>query len=146
MDAERRQQILDRLNATNPDTLMEHIGIVYTDVGDNCLEAAMPVEPRVHQPMGILHGGATAALAESVASAASALQIDLATQYAVGMELSINHLKSLRRGRITARAEAIHLGRSTHLWDIRVRDEQKRLTAVARLSMLVLSRESPTGS
>lgn len=141
MDADRRQAVLNRLNESNPDTLMEHIGIVYSDVGDDFLEASMPVEPRVHQPMGILHGGATAALAESVASAASALRIDLRTQYAVGMELSINHLKSLRQGRVTARAEAIHLGRSTHLWDIRVRDEQDRLIAVARLSMMVLTRD-----
>ena len=134
----RREHILQRLNASNRNTLMDHIGIAYTDVGDDFLEASMPVEPRVHQPMGILHGGATAALAESVASAASALRIDLKTHYAVGMELSINHLKSVREGRITARAEPIHRGRSTHLWDIRVRDERDRLIAVARLSMMVI--------
>jgi len=141
MDAERRRVVLERLNATNGNTLMEHIGMVYTDVDDDFLEASMPVEPRVHQPMGILHGGATAALAESVASAASALRIDLSKQFAVGMELSINHLKSVRSGQITARAEPIHLGRSTHLWDIRIRDESGRQIAVSRLSMMVLTRE-----
>jgi len=92
--------------------------------------------------MGILHGGASAALAESVGSAASALQLDLSKQFAVGMALDINHLKSARDGHVIARAQAIHLGRSTHLWDIRVRDEQDRTIAVSRLSMMVLDRET----
>ncbi|MFU8832430.1 MAG: hotdog fold thioesterase, partial [Wenzhouxiangella sp.] len=100
----------------------------------------MPVTAKVHQPLGILHGGATAALAESVASAASALQIDVKTHYAVGMELSINHLRSIRSGQITARAEAVHIGRSTHLWDIRIRDPGGKLIAMAKLSMMVLER------
>jgi len=124
---------------------MEHLGIVYSDVDDDYLEATMSVEPCVHQPMGILHGGATAALAESVASAASALRVDLDRQFAVGMELSINHLKSVRSGRIVARAEPVHLGRSTHLWDIRIRDENDRQIAVARLSMMILSRDRANG-
>lgn len=145
MDAQRRQQILERLNATNAGNLMEHLGIVYSDVDDDYLEATMSVEPCVHQPMGILHGGATAALAESVASAASALRVDLDRQFAVGMELSINHLKSVRSGRIVARAEPVHLGRSTHLWDIRIRDENDRQIAVARLSMMILSRDRANG-
>ncbi len=142
MDAERAQRILDRLNSTNANTLMEHLGIVYTAVGERYLEAAMPVTARLHQPMGILHGGATAALAESVGSAASALQLDLSVRFAVGMELSINHLKSVREGQVIARADAIHLGRSTHLWDIRVRDDQDRTIAVSRLSMMILDRKT----
>jgi len=100
----------------------------------------MPVNASVHQPMKILHGGATAALAESVGSAASALQIDLKRRFAVGMALDIHHLKSISDGLVTARAEPIHLGRSTHLWDIRVRDEQDNTIAVSRLSMMVLDR------
>jgi len=140
MEPDRARTVLERLNETNVDTLMAHLGIEYTAVGDRFLEAAMPVRPRVHQPMGILHGGASAALAESVGSAASALQLDLRAQYAVGMALDIKHLRSVREGIITARAEAVHIGRSTHLWSIRIRDEQDRTVAVSSLSMMVLER------
>ncbi len=130
--------LVERLNASNRNTLMEVLEIRYTDAGADFLEASMPVGPRVHQPMGILHGGASAALAESVGSAASAVRIDLGRQRVVGTELSINHLRSISEGRLTARAEAVHLGRSKHLWDIRIQDQDGRLIAVSRLAMMVL--------
>lgn len=141
MDTEQAEAVLAKLNASNRNTLMEVLEIEYTAAGDDFLEASMPVTSRVHQPMGILHGGATAVLAESVGSAASAIRVDRERQGVVGTELTINHLRSLREGRITARAEAIHLGRSTHLWDIQVRDDDDRLIAVSRLRMMVLDRE-----
>ncbi len=141
MDSKRAASILDKLNAASRNTLMEHLDIVYSAVGEGFLEASMPVTAKVHQPMGILHGGATAALAESVASAASALQINVESHYAVGMELSINHLRSVSSGQITARAQAVHLGRSTHLWDIRIREASGTLIAVSKLSMMVLERK-----
>ena len=137
-----KQQILKRLNASCADTLMATLDIRYVDVGENYLVATMPVGPKVHQPAGILHGGATAALAESVGSAASALSLNLEKQVPVGLELSINHLKSVREGLISARAERVHGGRSTHLWDIRIHDEQSRPIAWARLSMMILDRAS----
>ncbi len=135
------QQILDVLNAHNDNTLMEVLGIEYTEVGEDSLTATMPVDARVHQPMGILHGGATAALAESVGSAASALKLDLKTQTAVGLELAINHLRSMRQGQVTATARAVHIGRRTHLWQIEIRDQDERLIAQAKLTMIVLDRE-----
>lgn len=135
-----KQHILEGLNASSRNTLMAELDIFYSDVGDDFLEATMPVTPRVHQPMGLLHGGATAALAESVGSAASALRVNLKTQGVVGMELSINHLKSVTTGQVTARATLIHGGRRTHLWDIRITDQDNRLIAVSRLSMMVLDR------
>lgn len=141
MDGERTSAALARLNASSRNTLMEALEIEYTAIGEDFLEASMPVTSRVHQPMGILHGGATAALAESVGSAASAIRIDRERQGVVGTELTINHLRSLREGRITARAEAIHLGRSTHLWDVHIRGDDDRLIAVARLRMMVLQRD-----
>lgn len=141
MEADSSVAVLAMLNASNSNTLMAELEIEYTAMGENFLEASMPVTPKVHQPMGILHGGATAALAESVGSAASASRIDRERQTVVGTELNINHLRSLRSGRITARAEAIHLGRSTHLWDIRIRDDDDRLIAVSRLRMMVLERD-----
>jgi uncharacterized protein (TIGR00369 family) len=130
--------VLERLNAMNTNTLMATLGIRYSAAGDGFLEATMPVESRHHQPMGILHGGATAALAESVASAAASLRLGNSGKLPVGTELSINHLRSVRSGSITARAEPIHLGRSTQLWQIDVHDDQKRLIAVAKLSVMLL--------
>ena len=138
-----RAEVLDRLNAGSSDTLMATLGIRYVDVGEDFLIATMPVGPAVHQPAGILHGGATAALAESVGSAASALRLNLEQQVPVGLELSINHLRSVREGLISARAELVHGGRSTHLWDIRISDEQGRQVAWARLSMMILDRRQP---
>lgn len=140
MNDSNKTEALARLNASSRDTLMELLEIVYTDYGDDFLEASMPVSSRVHQPMGLLHGGATAALAESVGSAASAMRVDLTSQSVVGMELSINHLRGVRKGSVTARAQAVHLGRTTHLWDIRIVDQDDRLVAVSRLSMMVLDR------
>jgi uncharacterized protein (TIGR00369 family) len=129
---------LDYLNDLVGDTLMRTLGIRYTDVDEHMLEARMPVDARHHQPMGILHGGATAALAETVGSTASMLHLHGSGRQAVGLELSINHLRSVREGIVTARARADHLGRSTHLWDIRITDGDRRRIAVARLTMMVL--------
>jgi len=145
IEVDDKQGLLDRLNRSSKNTLMETLGIVYTDAGPGFLEASMPVNASVHQPMGILHGGATAALAESVGSAASALLLDLETHYPVGLELSINHIRSLQSGKVVARAEIVHQGRSTHLWNIVIVDESKRQMAWARLSMMVLSRTSKPG-
>jgi len=122
-----------------PGTLMETLGISYTDSGEGFLEATMPVDTRHLQPMRILHGGATAALAESVASAASAAELDGTGLYPVGLDLGINHLRSVSQGVLTARAEAVHLGRSTHLWQIRITDDQSRLIALAKLTLMVLA-------
>jgi len=136
-----KQQRLDQFNRMIPGTLMETLGIRYTDFGDRFLEATMPVDGRHLQPMKILHGGATAALAESVASAASAAWLHETKETArmpVGLDLSINHVRAVRQGIVTAHAEAVHLGRSTHLWQIRITDDQDRLIALARLTVMVL--------
>ncbi len=140
MDTGHRQQVLARLKEMRVGTLMETLDIRYTDVGEDWLTATMPVGPRVHQPMGILHGGATAALAESVGSAASALRLDLEREVGVGLELSMNHLRSVREGMLTARAVLIHGGRSTHLWNIGVTDEYGRQIAWGRLIVMVRPR------
>ena len=131
---------LERLNRMIPDTLMETLGISYTDAGEGFLEATMPVDARHLQPMRILHGGATAALAESVASAASAAELDGTGRYPVGLDLGINHIRGVSQGVLTARAEAVHLGRSTHLWQIRITDDPGRLIAMAKLTLMVLEK------
>lgn len=134
------------VNGLLPGTLMETLGIRYVDAGEGFLEALMPVDSRHHQPMGILHGGATAALAESVASAASGLVLSGTGRKPVGLDLSINHIRSLSGGEVRARAEAVHLGRSTHLWQIRIVDERGRLIAQAKLVIMVLETEPGAAS
>lgn len=136
----------ERLNAHRERTLMDTLDIRYTSAGDDFLVAEMPVDDRHLQPMGILHGGASAALAESVGSAASAMVLSGSGRTAVGLELAINHLGAVHTGRVTARADAVHLGRSTHLWQIRIHDERDRPVALAKLTMLVLEDRSAPGA
>ncbi len=134
-----KQKFLDQLNnSVSKNTLMETLEIKYTDIGEDYLVAQMPVNSRVHQPMGLLHGGATAALAESVGSPASAISID-ANKYEIrGIELTCNHLKSVKEGIVTATARCIHKGRTTHLWEIKVTDEQDNLVSLCKLTNIVL--------
>lgn len=138
---EDRERVLTLLNTMSANTLMHTLTIRYSDVGEDFLEATMPVDPSVHQPMGILHGGATAALAESVASAASGVVLHDSGSQPVGLELAINHLKAVREGTITARARPVHLGSSTHLWQIDVRDADGDQVALAKLTMMVLNKK-----
>jgi len=139
-DWTKKEMVLAKLNGASANTLMEVLGIEYVDGGEDFLEATMEVGPKVHQPMGILHGGASAALAESVGSAASSMLIDLSTHYPVGLELAINHIRSVRDGVIRAKAELVHKGRSTHLWNIIIRDEARKQVAWAKLGMMILAR------
>ncbi|WP_320815651.1 PaaI family thioesterase [Flavobacterium sp.] len=119
-------------------TLMETLSIEFIDVGEDFLTAKMPVNSSVHQPMGLLHGGATVALAESVGSSATMLFLDPEKFEVRGIEISANHLKSKRAGTVFATAKIIHKGRSLHLWEIRVVDEQDQLISLCKLTNMVL--------
>jgi 1,4-dihydroxy-2-naphthoyl-CoA hydrolase len=130
---------LEALNQTRQNTAVGHLGIQFSAIGDDWLEAIMPVDERTKQPAGILHGGATALLAETVGSVASVLIVQWPQQQAVGIELNISHLRAVKSGYITARAMPVRIGRRTHVWDIRVRDEAEKPVAVARLTMAILS-------
>ncbi|WP_348704601.1 PaaI family thioesterase [Tenacibaculum sp. 190524A02b] len=137
-----KQQILDKLNSFNKNTLMETLEIEFTDVGEDFVTAKMPVTPKVHQPYGLLHGGATAALAETVGSCASGfLFIDTKTQIAKGLELSINHVKSKKEGVVFATAKPIHKGKTTHLWEIKIVDEENNLISIGKLTNIVLDKK-----
>ncbi len=136
-----KEQTLQLLNQFNKDTLMETLEIEYIDVGADFLTAKMPVNSRVYQPMRILHGGATAALAETVGSAASAFFIDRDTQVTKGLELSINHLKSAREGNVYATAKILHKGKTTHLWQIKITDDKDNLISLAKLTNIVLTKK-----
>ena len=130
-----KQDILEQLNAFKCNTLLGVLEINFTDlnVEEGWVKATMPVTPTVHQPYGLLHGGATAALAESLGSASSVLFLDREKQYPVGVEISCNHLRSVRDGMVTATAQIIHKGRSSHLWQIKVESEEGKLIAMCKL-------------
>lgn len=133
--------ILKAFNARCKNTLMETLGIEYIAVGADFLTAKMPVNTKVHQPYGQLHGGATAALAESVGSAASNFFIDSDIHYVNGIQLSINHIKSKRDGVVFATAKNIHKGKTTHLWEVRIVDENDALISIAKMTNIVLERK-----
>ena len=133
---------LHLLNESTKDTLMETLEIRYTFVGHGEVHATMPVNSRVHQPMGLLHGGASVALAESVGSAASHLFLENRDQFEVrGIEISSNHLKSVRQGMVIAKAKIIHQGRTTHLWEIRVEDTNGNLVSLCKLTNIILAKK-----
>jgi uncharacterized protein (TIGR00369 family) len=137
-----KEKILKMCKECSKNTLMETLEIEYTDAGENFLKAKMPVSPRVHQPMGLLHGGASVALAESVGSAASMLLIDVKNYEIRGIEIAANHLKSKREGTVFATATLIHKGRSIHLWEIKITDENDNLISLCKLTNMVLPRKT----
>ncbi|WKZ66376.1 MAG: hotdog fold thioesterase [Flavobacteriales bacterium] len=121
-----------------PGTLVSHLGITFHTDEEGRLCASMPVDGRTQQPMGLLHGGATAALAETLGSVGSALLVVPEGRGAVGIELNVNHLKGVRSGEVVATGELLHAGRTTHVWDIRVRNQAMELCAVCRLTILII--------
>lgn len=135
----KKEFSLERVNELRGDTLAKHLNIEITEVGDNYLVASMPVNHKTRQPMGILHGGASIALAETVGSIAANLAVD-EQHYCVGLEVNGNHLKAVSEGIVWAKATAVHLGRSTQVWDIRIEDKQQKNVCISRLTMAVLSK------
>ncbi|WP_284653437.1 PaaI family thioesterase [Flavobacterium terrisoli] len=137
-----KEKVLQLCNEWCNNTLMQTLEIEYIDAGEGFLTAKMPVNSRVHQPMGLLHGGATVALAESVGSAASLMFINTDKQEVRGIEISANHLKSKREGTVYCTARIIHQGRSIHLWEIKITDENDKLISLCKLTNMILPRRS----
>ncbi len=129
---------LEALNERNQNTIGEALGITFTRITPEYLEATMPVGPASRQPLGLLHGGASAALAEHVASMAAYLCIDRSRYYSLGLEIKCNHLRGKSEGIVTARAFPVHLGRKTHLWKVEIRDEAQRMVAFCTLTVIIL--------
>jgi 1,4-dihydroxy-2-naphthoyl-CoA hydrolase len=117
-----------------------YLGIRFTEVGEDFLRATMPVNARTHQPFGLLHGGASVTLAETVGSLASMLCVDNARYMCVGQEINANHLRGVATGTVTATARPFHLGNRSHVWHIEIRDESERLVCVSRLTMAIVER------
>lgn len=137
-----KEKILSLCNQFSKNTLMETLEIEYIDAGIDFLVAKMPVKPSVHQPMGLLHGGASVALAESVGSAASMLFINPMEQEVRGIEISANHLRSITSGYVFGTARIIHKGRTLHLWEIKITDEAANLISLCKLTNMVLSKKN----
>ena len=132
---------LKKLNNFSKDTLLETLDITYTDIGDDYLTATMSVTPKVHQPAGLLHGGATAALAESLGSTAAYFSIDPEKQEVRGLEITANHLRAVREGLITATVRPVHKGKTIQLWEIKVKDEQDKLVSICKLTTIIISKK-----
>ncbi|MBT8186614.1 MAG: hotdog fold thioesterase [Croceitalea sp.] len=139
---EQKEKILGICNQITKGTLMETLDIDYIDVGENFLVARMPVSPKVFQPDGVLHGGATVALAESVGSAASYIFLDGNQFYVRGIEIAANHVKSIREGYVYAKASIIHKGRTTQLWEIKVTNENNELISNCKLTTIALPKNN----
>jgi 1,4-dihydroxy-2-naphthoyl-CoA hydrolase len=135
-----KEKVIALCNEMSINTLMSTLEIEFIDAGEDFLTAKMPVNPRVHQPMGLLHGGASVALAESVGSAASMLYVNPEKQEVRGIEISANHLRSKREGMIFGTARIVHKGRSIHLWEIKIVDEDNKLISLCKLSNMILPR------
>ncbi len=135
-----KEQILKGMYERSDNTLMETLDIEYVDLGKDYLTAKMPVGPKVHQPFGQLHGGATAALAETVASTASYFFLEDKNQLVNGIELTINHVKSKREGEVFATARNIHKGRTTQLWEVEIVDEEGNLISICKMTSIVLEK------
>lgn len=131
---------IDIFNKRAENTLCAHLDIIFTEVGDDYLIATMPVDHRTQQPMGIMHGGASCVLAETIGSMAAQYCVDHKKQYCVGLDINTNHIRSVRQGRVTGIAKPYHLGRSTQVWSIEIKDDARKLISVSRLTMAVLNK------
>ena len=129
---------IDALNALSRGTLIEHLGIVFTAAGEDWLQATMPVDERTRQPYGLLHGGASVVLAETLGSTAGNLCVDTASQICVGLEINANHLRATRTGSVTGTARALHVGRTTQVWEIRIDNEAGKPVCISRLTLAVV--------
>jgi 1,4-dihydroxy-2-naphthoyl-CoA hydrolase len=132
---------IETLDQWVPGTMVEHLGIVFTEIGADFLRATMPVDHRTVQAMGILHGGASVALAETLGSVAGNMCLDLEKHVCVGQEINANHLRPASAGVVTGTARPVHLGQRTQVWQIEIRDARERLVCVSRITLAVIDRD-----
>ena len=132
---------LEALNRMSKNTLVEHLSIEYTEIGDHFIRARMPVDSRTHQPFGMLHRGASVVLAETLGSVAANFCIDQEKQYAVGLDINANHLRAVKKGWVFGTARPVHIGKGTHVWEIRITNEEDALVCISRITMAVLEKK-----
>jgi 1,4-dihydroxy-2-naphthoyl-CoA hydrolase len=131
---------LDILNESSKNSMVEHLGIIYTDIGEDSITAKMPVDHRTHQPLGLLHGGASVALAETLGSVAATFSVDPEIYNCVGIEINANHVRSVTEGWVTGTATPLHLGKSTQIWQITINNELGDLVCISRLTLAVIEK------
>ena len=134
----RRPRSVNELNAHNQNTSITNLGIEIIEVGEDFIRGTMPVDQRTLQPYGLLHGGSSAMLAETLASVAANMCVEKEGQQAVGLELNCNHVRGVTQGVVTGTARPVHVGRKTQVWDIRIEDERGKLCCVSRLTLAVI--------
>jgi len=132
---------LEQLNASSANTLVAHLNIIYTKIEKDRLYATMPVDHRTKQPMGILHGGASVVLAETVGTMAAYLMVDREKYYCVGLSINANHMHKVLSGHVEAEARPLHIGRSTHVWQIHIHNAEQKLVCASRLTVAVLAKK-----
>ena len=132
---------LESLSSFGKGTMSEHLGIEWVDLGDDFFKAKMPVDHRTNQPYGLLHGGASCVLAETLGSVASYLVIDSSQFYCVGIEINANHIRSATNGFVYGVCSPLHLGSSTHVWDIRITNEEDKLVCISRLTVAIINKK-----
>ena len=137
---------LNQLNLLSKSTMLEHLGIEFTEIGEKYLCGKMPVDHRTIQPMGLVHGGAFVTLAETLGSVGGILQLDWEKQYCVGIEINANHVKNVQNGYVYGKATAIHLGEKTQVWEIRMTNDQGELLSISRMTLAILNRTASTPS
>jgi 1,4-dihydroxy-2-naphthoyl-CoA hydrolase len=136
----RSLQTVEELNSNRPGTLIENLGILFTEIGDDFVRGTMPVDARTVQPYGLLHGGASVALAETLGSMGAAMCVDADQYQVVGQEINANHVRAARSGLVTGTARAVHLGGRTHVWSIEIVNDAKKLVCISRITMAVIKR------
>ena len=132
---------IENLKSLGKGTMSEHLGIEWTEIGNNFLKAKMPVDHRTNQPYGLLHGGASCVLAETLGSVASYLVIDISQFYCVGIEINANHIRSAKKGFVYGVCSPLHIGSSTHVWDIRITNEEAKLVCISRLTVAIMKKK-----
>lgn len=137
----KKEFSLEKLQQTSKGTMAEYLDILFSEIGDNYIKATMPVDHRTKQPYGLLHGGASVVLAETLGSVASSLVIEMEKSLCVGLEINANHIRAVKKGLVTGTATPIHLGSSTHVWEIRINDEHEKLVCISRLTVAILKRK-----
>ena len=135
---------IEELNANRDGTLIANLGIVFTEIGADFVRGTMPVDTRTVQPYGLLHGGASVALAETLGSMGAAMCVDAAEYQVVGQEINANHVRAARGGLVTGTARAVHLGGRTHVWSIDIVNEAQKLVCISRITMAVIKRGALT--
>jgi len=133
---------LESLKAFGKGTMTEHLGVEWVELGNNFFKAKMPVDHRTIQPYGLLHGGASCVLAETIGSVASHLVIDPSEFYCVGIEINANHIRSAREGFVYGTCSPLHIGSSTHVWDIRITSEEEKLICISRLTVAIMKKKN----